>query len=175
MALDPIAQTTCPVPLALQATRGDSLSIQIRLLNAATGRPIVLTGWSGVVNIMPSPIGGQVLHTLTVTVDQSAANMPTTGIVTITAGINETVGFIEQGYWALVLTDGTTSKTIIAGPWLMAGNSVGSPSFVCGSGAGVSGFCGSLGFALIGTDCGVLAAGYQEISLPHPQSTCSCA
>ena len=176
MPLDPIAQTSCPVPYVLQATRGDSIDIRLRLFDGATGRPIVLTGWSGVANVYDTPLGGAILHTLTVVVDQSPASQPTTGEVLISTGINETSGWIESGYWALVLTDGSSSKTIVAGPWQMAGNSIGLPSFVCGSGGsfGAGGLCGSPGIDVLGTGCEVLASGYTEIVLPHPQSVCAC-
>lgn len=173
MALDPIAQTTCAVPYALKAVRGDSIDIRLRLINAATGRPIVLTGWSGAANIYDTPLAGAIKHTLTVVVDQAAAAQPTTGIVTITAAPNETVGWTEFGYWALVLTDGTASKTIIAGPWSLAGTSISEPGFTCGIG-GASGACGAQVFDLIGAQCEVLTSGYTEVVLPYPQAQCAC-
>jgi len=175
VALDPIAQTSCPVPLAFRALRGDTVDIRLRLIDASTGRPIVLTGWSGVANVYASQVGGQVSHTMTVAVDQSAANNPTTGMVTITLAPNETVGWIEWGYWGLILSDGTTSKTIVAGPWELAGTSVGASLFTCAGLSGVgTGVCGSTSFELAGADCGVLGQGYTAILLPHPQGSCSC-
>lgn len=175
MAGDPIAQTACPVPFALQAVRGDSINICLRLFDASTGKPIVLTGWSGIANVYASPVGGQVSHTMTVVVDQSATGQPTTGVVEITTAINETSGWIEFGSWALILSDGTTSRTIVAGPWLMAGNSLAASSFTCTgvSGAAV-GACGVPQFEVIGAGCSVLEGGYVVIELPHPQSAGCC-
>jgi hypothetical protein len=175
VALDPIAQTSCPVPASLRPVRGDSISIQLRLVNAATGRPIVLTGWSGVANVYATSLAGAALHTMTVDVDQSAAGLPITGVVTISAAINATVGWTEFGSWALILTDGTTSKTIVAGPWELVGNGVAQPLFSCSSGSSAAGACGVVGFDVLGSGCSVLDAGYTVILLPHPQGSCSCA
>lgn len=178
MALDPIAQTSCPVPASLRPVRGDSISIKLRLVSAATGRPIVLTGWSGVANVYATALAGAALHTMTVDVDQSAAGLPTTGVVTISAAINATVGWTEFGSWALILTDGTTSKTIVSGPWELVGNGIPQPLFTCSSGIGggaSGGACGALGFDVLGAGCAVLESGYTVILLPHPQGACSCA
>lgn len=173
MALDPIAQTSCPKPYAIQAVRGDSIDIRIRLIDGETGRPIVLTGWSGAANIYDTPLAGAAKHALAVDVDQAAAANPTTGIITITAAPNQTIGWTEFGFWALVLTDGTTSKTISAGPWSLAGASIGASSFGCGIG-GSAGACGSSPFEQLGSGCELLSSGYTELVLPHPQSSCAC-
>ena len=169
MALDPIAQTTCPVPLTLTAIRGDSVSIPLRLFGAATGSPIALTGYSGTASVYATPNQGLPLHSLTVVVDQAAASMPTTGVVTVSLAGGASQVWIEDGYWALVLEDGTTRKTLISGPWQLRGPAIGPAAFVCG-------LCPTPGaaFDLAGAGCGILDGGYTRIVLPFPASSCGC-
>ena len=178
MALDPIEQTICPVPLTLKALRGDSIDVRLRLFDARTGRPLVLTGWSGEAFVYESANGSVPKHTLVVDVDQSAASMPTTGVVLITspppAGTTKT--WIEFGSWALQLTLGTVRKTISAGPWILSSVSIAQPTFTCSIG-GFGAACSpeTVPFGLAGGDCAVLENGYTRILLPHPAGACGCA
>lgn len=167
MAVDPIAQTLCPVPLALVAIRADSIEIRVRFFDASTGRPIVLDGFDGSAVIYDSPNATVPLHTLTVVVDQSGAGQPTTGVVTITVAGSATQLWIERGYWALVLDSGAVRKTVIAGPWELRGPSLGGPAYVCG-------LCPVPGVAPIGAACMVVKAGYHQVVLPYPAGDCGC-
>lgn len=169
MALDPIAQTLCPVPLKLAAIRGDSIDVRIRLINGATAAPIVLTGYSGTASIYASSNASVAVHTLTVDVDQSGAGLPTTGVITVTLAGGVSVTWIEAGFWALVIDNGTVRKTIVAGPWELKPYAPTVGDFVCG-------LCptASSGAELIGSGCEVLTQGYTGIVLPYPQGECSC-
>ena len=176
MDLDPIEQTICPVPLTLKATRGDSIDVRLRFYDARTGRPLVLTGWSGDAFVYESANPSVPKHTLVVVVDQSAASMPTTGVVTITspAPAGTTTTWIEYGSWSLQLTDGTARKTVVAGPWRLGAVSLGSTSFTC-SVNGAGGLCSVDPFDLAGGGCAVLVDGYTRILLPHPAGACGCS
>ena len=169
--LDPIAQTSCPAPYALRVVRGDSIDIKLRLFDACTGRPLVLTGFSGTATIFDSAVLGTPKGALPVTVDQSPAAQATTGVVAITATGAETAQLIDFGSWALVLTDGVSSKTLVAGPWSLGGYSLAQPLFTCSSSA-ASGACGVPGFEVIGAGCEVLCNGFTELTLPFPQAQC---
>lgn len=171
--LDPIAQTACPVPYALRVVRGDSIDVRLRLFDRCTGRPLVLTGYSGTATVYDSPELGTPKGTFAVAVDQSPAGQATTGVVTITASAQDTAPLIDFGAWALVLTDGVSSKTIVAGPWSLAGYSQGQPLFSCST-SPTSGFCGVPGYDLLGAGCELLCNGYTDLVLPHPQGSACC-
>ena len=178
MALDPIEQTICPVPLTLKSTRGDSIDVRLRFYDARTGRPLVLTGWSGDAFVYESANPSVPTHTLVVDVDQSAAAQPTTGVVTITspAPAGTTTTWIEYGSWSLQLTDGVSRKTVVAGPWRLGAVSLGASSFVCTTGGGLgAGACAVDPFELAGGGCSVLVDGYTRILLPHPAGACGCS
>jgi len=180
MALDPIAQTICPVPLTLQAQRGNSIDVRLRMIDARTGRPLSLTGFSGTASIYASPNTSIVAHSLAVDVDQSPAGGATTGVVLISVPPGEsTTTWLGYGFWALTLTDGgTVTKTVVAGPWSLASVSLGPSSFVCTApgGAGFGTVCGGApAFSAANSGCSVLEAGYTLILLPHPAGSCACA
>lgn len=170
--MDPIAQSSSPVPLMLRALRNDSLSVALRLYDARTGRPIVLTGWSGTALIYASINSAAASHSLTVTVDQSAAGQPTTGMVTISVDGGVTATWLEDGYWALTMISNATRKTLIAGPWEMRGPA---PSSVVGP----CGLCPAPGvraaeLEALGVNCDVIRYGYWILKLPVPQPECAC-
>ena len=167
MALDPIAQTTCPIPLRLGAIRGDSIDVRLRLIDVATGRPIVLTGWAGEAKIWDSVNADIPIHVLTVVVDQAAAAQPTTGMVTISAAPGATTIWKLDGFWSLAMTSASVRKTIVAGPWSMAGPGGTPVGLVCG-------VCQVLPLEQLGSACVVARDGYQELLLPYPQSSCAC-
>ncbi len=167
MAVDPIQQTACPIPLRFDAIRGDSIDVRLRLINVATGRPIALTGWGGEALIWPSPNADVPLHELTIAVDQAAASQPTTGMVTISAPPSGTTLWESDGYWSLVMTAAGVRKTIAAGPWALHGRSLSGPGYVCG-------LCLVPELEQVGAACFVAANGYQELRLPYPQAACSC-
>jgi hypothetical protein len=167
MALDPIAQSICPVPLRLGAIRGDSIDVRLRLIDASTGRPIVLTGWDGEASVWDSINADVPVHSLTVGVDQSPAAQPTTGVVTITALPGATTLWKLDGFWSLTMTSATVRKTIIAGPWKMVGPGGLPAGFVCG-------VCSTPELEQVGSSCVVLQDGYQGILLPYPQGECEC-
>lgn len=167
MPLDPIAQTSCPIPLRLTAIRGDSISIKLRLVNVATGRPIVLTDWSGEAKIWNSVNADVALHELDVDVDQAAAGQSTTGIVTISADPGATILWKLDGFWSLALLAEGIRKTIISGPWQMFGPGLAGPAYICG-------VCLVPEIERVGTACVVARDGYQEIRLPYPQAACTC-
>jgi hypothetical protein len=167
MALDPIAQSTYPALLMLRAIRSDSLTIKVRLYDARTGRPIVLTGYSGAALIFATENSSVATHELDVEVDQAAAGQATTGLVTITLDGNQSTTWLEDGYWSLVLIDDPIRKTIISGPWQMSGPAPGTKAHPCG-------LCSVPGFEQLGVDCDVTRYGYTILKLPLPQPTCSC-
>lgn len=169
MAVAPIAQTSCPIPLRLSGIRGDSISVRLRLLDASTGRPIVLTGWAGEASVWDSINADVPLHSLTVDVDQAPAAQPTTGMVTISASPGETTLWRVDGYWSLTMTHAGDSvrKTIIAGPWRLEGPGGAPAGFACG-------VCPEPQIEQVGTACVVAREGYHEIVLPYPQSSCAC-
>lgn len=169
MPLDPIQQTTCPVPLRLGAVRGDSIDVRLRLVSAQTGRPIVLTGWSGEAKIWLSTHSDVAAQQLTVTVDPAAAGQPTTGMITISALPTTTTLWPGDAFWSLVMILApSVRKTIIAGPWQLAGASYMQP-FTCGLSA-----CQPVPFEQLGSACVVARDGYQDVLLPYPQAACAC-
>lgn len=171
--MDPIAQTSSPIPLMLRALRNDSLSARLRLYDARTGKPIVLTGWSATASIYASINSASASHSLTVTVDQAGAGQATTGIVTISVDGGVTSTWIEDGYWALTMIDDPTRKTIIAGPWELRGpapSSVVGPCGLCAS-PGV----GAAELEALGVNCDVVRHGYWILKLPAPQPECPCS
>jgi hypothetical protein len=165
--MDPIAANSCPYPLGLAALRGDSIGVVIRLIDARTGRPISLTGYSGSAGIYPSQNSSIPTHALTVVVDQAAVGQETTGLVTITAAGGETQLWLEAGAWSLVLEAGPVRKTLIGGPWTLAGPSMLPASFVCG-------LCPVAGFESVGTGCDAASDGYTALALPYPAGACGC-
>ncbi len=168
MPVDPIAQTTCPIPLRLTAIRGDSIDVRLRLIDASTGRPIVLTDWAGEAKIWDSINADVSLHSLTVDVDQSAVSLPGTGMVTISALPAATTLWKLDGFWSLTLTSATVRKTIVNGPWKMYGPGGTGPRFVCG-------LCPAPEIETVGTSCFVLSSsGWAELRLPYPQANCTC-
>jgi len=169
MAVDPIQQTACPIPLRLGAIRGDSIDIRLRLVDVSTGRPIVLTGWSGEAKIWSSTNADAALHDLTVTVDQAAAGQPTTGMVAITAAPTVTTLWPADAFWSLVMISASVRKTIVAGPWSLAGRGYTPTPFACGLSV-----CAPAELERIGTDCLIARAGYQDLLLPYPQALCGC-
>ena len=174
MAVDPIAQTLCPVPLGLTAIRGDSLTVVVRLYNRATGAPIPLTGYSGEASIYVSQSSSVASQTIPVDVDQSPAGGATTGIVTLELAGQVSTTWIEDGAWALVLDNGTVRKTIIAGPWKLRPVSQFGPAQICGlNPLPGSGGCGGA-VAIVGDQCEVTTEGYTRITLPYPSSCCAC-
>jgi hypothetical protein len=167
MALDPIAQTSCPIPLRLTAIRADSITVKLRLINASTGRPVVLTGWAGEAKIFATINADVALHSLTVTVDQAAASQPTTGMVTISALPAATILWSTDGFWSLVMTTASVRKTIASGPWQMFGPGMTGPLYVCG-------LCPLPQVDQAGASCLVTLDGYKELRLPYPQAACAC-
>jgi hypothetical protein len=165
--MDPIASNSCPYPLGLAALRGDSIGVVIRLIDARTGRPISLTGYSGTAGIYQSPNSSIPTHALTVVVDQAAVGQETTGLVAITAAGGETTLWLEAGAWSLVLELGAVRKTLVAGPWTLAGPSMLPAVFVCG-------LCPVVGFGSLGTGCDVASDGYTSLVLPYPAGACGC-
>ena len=168
MPLDPISQTTCPIPLRLGAVRGDSIDVRLRLVSAQTGRPIVLTGWSGEAKIWASAYSDAAATSLTVTVDQAPAGQPTTGMVTISALPGATTLWLGDAFWSLVMISAGVRKTIVSGPWQLAG-----PGFMQASTCGLS-VCSSTPLEQIGSACVVARDGYQDLILPFPQASCGC-
>jgi hypothetical protein len=168
VAVAPIQQTTCPIPLRFDAVRGDSIDVRLRLVDAATGRPIVLTDWSAEALLWSSSNGDVPVHALVVTVDQAAASQPTTGMVTIISPPLGTTLWLAAGYWSLVMIATGVRKTIAAGPWALHGRSLDGPAYVCG-------LCLLPTLEQVGAACLVARAGYQELRLPFPQSACACA
>ena len=167
MPLDPIAQTTCPIPLRLGAIRGDSIDVRLRLIDASTGRPIVLTGWTGEAQIWESVHSDVAIHTLTVVVDEAPAASSTTGMVTISAAPAATTLWRLDGFWSLVMTSPTVRKTIAAGPWSMLGPGGAPAGFACG-------VCVPAQIEQVGAACVVARSGYQDLILPYPQADCAC-
>lgn len=164
-AVDPISQTACPIPLRITAVRSDSIDIRLRLMNAATHRPIVLTGWGAEAEIWASSNIEAPSHEFAVAVDQSPAGQPGTGMVTITAEAGETVLWLVDAYWSLVMTGDGVRKTIAAGPWQMTGKGLPPSSVPCGlCPAGPE----------VEQAGAVTARGYHELWLPYPQTNCSC-
>lgn len=169
MALDPIQQTACPIPLRLGAIRGDSIDIRLRLVDVRTGRPIVLTGWSGEASLWSSTNADVALHSLTVAVDQAVAGQPTTGMVTIAAVPSETTLWPPDAFWSLVMISAGVRKTIVAGPWQLGGRGYTPTPFACGLSV-----CAPVELERIGTDCLIARSGYQDLLLPYPQALCGC-
>lgn len=167
MAVDPIQQTACPIPLILRAVRGDSIEVRLRLVDVSTGRPIALTGWAGEAKIWASSNSDVAAHDLTVVVDQAASGQPATGMVTISALPLATVLWNTDAFWSLIMTAAGVRKTIAAGPWSMQGPSLSGPLFICG-------VCPLPSLEQAGAACVVARSGYQDLLLPYPQSTCSC-
>ncbi len=167
MAVAPIQQTACPIPLRFDAVRGDSIDVRLRLIDASTGRPLALTGWDAEAKIWASSNGDVAAHELAVAVDQAPAAQPTTGMITITAAPLDTVLWLVDGYWSLIMTSAGVRKTIAAGPWALHGPSLHGPLFVCG-------LCFVPGLEQVGAACTVARDGYQELRLPYPQSACAC-
>jgi hypothetical protein len=177
--MDEIALTACPVPVSLRATAGDSIDARFRLLSAATGRPLVLTGWSGSAGVYETTYSLP-KHTLTVDVDQAGAGTSTTGLVTVTAAPGVTTTWITDGAWSLVVTDGSTSKTVVAGTWSATTDMQPAP-FFCG------GAFGSVGGARVGcltaeAGCSACEPGcsagttYLAVALPNPvPGGCACS
>jgi len=167
MAVAPIQQTACPIPLSLAAIRADSIDVRLRLIDVSTGRPITLTGWSGEAKIWLSPNADVAVQSLAVAVDQAATGQPTTGMITISATPLETTLWQTVGYWSLVMISVGVRKTIAAGPWTLHGPSLAGPGFVCG-------LCAAPGFEQLGSSCLIARVGYQDLRLPYPQTSCSC-
>ena len=168
MPVDPISQTTCPIPLRLTTIRGDSIDVRLRLIDASTGRPIALTGWAGEARIWSTINADVPLHSLTVVVDQSAAALPDTGMVTISALPAATTLWKLDGFWSLTMTSATVRKTIANGPWQMFGPGGAGTRFACG-------LCPAPEIEQLGASCFVLASGgWSELRLPYPQSSCTC-
>ncbi|HVI04119.1 MAG TPA: hypothetical protein VM869_35755 [Enhygromyxa sp.] len=167
MALDPIAQTTHPIPLLLRAIRGDSLLLKLRLYSARTGRPIVLTGYSGTAAIRKAQNSTTSTHEFDIEVDQAAAGQSTTGLVTIELDGGDSITWLEDGFWSLVLTNGSVRKTILSGPWELRGPAPGHVGYACG-------LCPVPGLEVAGVDCDVSRHGYAVLKLPAPQPVCGC-
>jgi hypothetical protein len=166
MALDPIAQSTYPALLMLRAIRSDSITAKVRLYDARTSKPIVLTGYSGTASVRASENSTVATHELEVEVDQAGAGAATTGIVTITIDGGDSLMWLEDGYWSLVLVDDPIRKTIISGPWELRGPAPGTIAR-CG-------LCSVPGFEQLGVDCDVTKYGYTILKLPLPQPACPC-
>lgn len=165
--MDPIAQTSSPFQFSLTAIRSDSIDLRLRLIDASTGRPIVLTGWSGEAKVWASINADVPLHSLEVEVDQSGASTSGTGMLSIKAAPGATLLWRVDGFWSLTLLSSTVRKTIASGQWRMFGPGMAGPGFACG-------LCSVPAPDQIGGSCVVARDGYQELRLPYPQSVCAC-
>lgn len=142
-----IEQIRSPAQYGLTVIRGDSFELAFRLVDAATGSPISLAGWTGFAAVYVAPGVDATLLELGVDVSQDAAGQPGAGLVTISAEEADTK-LLSSGVWRLALRSGSSSKTVVAGEWCVvepyAGGayqaSCGGPG--CGQRASAPGSCG---------------------------------
>jgi hypothetical protein len=175
-----IDQIRAPAMYALTVVRGDSLEFLFRIVSSLTGAPIPLTGWDGYAAVYPSPGSSVVKLELDVDVSQDAAGLAGTGLITVTADAGDTL-MVLPGVWRLVLTQGSSSKTIIAGEFCVVepfagvaytsscGNSACSAMGACScSSAGSCGYSETLGMDI---PCGepssipLIAAAVGEVTI----------
>jgi hypothetical protein len=159
-----IDQIRAPAQHGLAVVRGDSIEIVFRLVSGETGARMVLTGWGGFAAVYPAPGSSQVLLELDVVVSQDGAGLAGTGLVTVSADALDTLPLVS-GVWRLVLTQGSSSKTVIAGEWCVV------EPF---AGRTFAATCGAPGCTGTPCSCASGSCGYSEtLGQPIPCGT-SC-